>query len=269
MFDKRMKIGLALGSGGPRGLAHIGVIKALVENKIPIDVIAGSSAGALIGGLYATLGSIDEVEKVARTITLKDLIWIFSDLGSLSGIIRGQKIEEFLAKILAKKTIETLSIPFAAVATDVITGEAVAIKNGDLAWAIRASGSVPALINTAYKDERCLIDGGGSFPVPVRTVKDMGATFVIAVNLDVYNFIDPQKNPQSQLNITDMGIAAIRLLRFNLARELCREADVTITPEVADISSINLIKMVHGEAIINKGYTAAQRLIPKIRELIA
>jgi len=266
-ISKDIKIGLALGSGGPRGLSHIGVIKALEEHHIPIDVIAGSSAGALIGGLYTALGSIEEVETIAKTITFKDLARIFTDFGSWSGIIRGRKVETFLAGMVKNRTIETLPIPFAAVATDISTGEGVDITKGDLSQAIRASSSIPALFDAAHRDEKYLVDGSGSFPVPVRTTKALGATRVIAVNLDSYHFVHPEGR-QGKPTAADMGVAAVQLLRFNLAKELCREADVTIIPDVADISSVNLMQLVHGEDIIQRGYDAAQKAIPEIKKLL-
>ena len=185
-MKQRKKIGLALGSGGAKGLSHIGVIKALEESNIPIDMIAGASAGALVGGAYLALGSIQKLEKYVTSLTYKDLAWIFLDLGSSSGIIKGDKIEQYLKELCSDKVIESLSIPFAAIATEVSTGKAVALRRGSLASAIRASGSVPALIGSVYLDGKHLVDGGASCPVPVPIVKDLGADYVIAVNLAKY-----------------------------------------------------------------------------------
>ncbi len=263
------KIGLALGSGGPRGLAHIGVIKALTEHKIPLHVITGASSGALIGGMYLSLGSITKVEHIAISLTYKDIIAAFADFGSRSGIIKGVKMEQHLTKLLGRKNIEDLPVPFAAVATDMKTGEAVTITRGSLIKAIRASSSIPALVDAAYIGKTYLIDGGGSNPVPVSIARNMGATHVIAVNLDVYEFLRRDPVSVKLPTVADMGLAALHMLRYNLAKKLCEDADVTITPDVSSISSINLTEFLHGEAIIQKGYTATIRALPRIRQVLS
>lgn len=261
------KIGLALGSGGARGLAHIGVIKALLEHHIPIDIITGASAGALIGGMYLSLGSIEKVEHIAKSLTYKDIIAAFADFGSKSGLIRGLKLEQHLTRLIGRKNIEDLPLPYAAIATDMSSGEAVTINHGSLIKAIRASSSVPALVDAAFFGKTYLIDGGGSNPVPVSVARDLGATYVIAVNLDTYEFIrttSPDKRPSA----ADVGVAAVWMLRYNLAKQLCKDADVTITPPVASTSSINLTQFLHGEAIIQKGYDAAIASLPAIMQVL-
>lgn len=262
------KIGLALGSGGPRGLAHIGVIKALLEHNIPIDMIAGASAGSLIGGIYLALGSIQKAEDIAKSLTYKDIIAAFADFGSRLGIIKGVKMEQHLARLLGRKTIERLPIPYAAVATDMTSGDTVTITKGSLVKAIRASCSIPALVDAAYFGKTYLIDGGGSNPVPVSVVRELGADFVIAVNLDVYEFINANTLSTRKPNVTDMGMAALHMLRYNLAKKICEDADVTITPAVASVSSMNLTQFLHGEAIIQKGYDATLTALPRIRQVL-
>lgn len=256
------KVGLALGSGGARGLAHIGVLKALVENNIPIDMIAGSSAGALVGALYGVFGSVPQLEQIARAFTARDIWSVFSDFGLSTGLIRGDRIEAYLSVLFSNKTIESLPFPYVSVATDVHTGEPVLINAGSLSKAIRASSSVPALVSATEYQGRKLIDGGVSLPVPIRPVRELGADVVIAVNLDGYKFSG--KTP----NFSDMGAAALNLLRFNLAKELCHESDITITPDVASISSLNPMEFLRGQEIINKGYTAAISSIPSIKKLL-
>ncbi|MCL4200576.1 patatin-like phospholipase family protein [Patescibacteria group bacterium] len=261
------KIGLALGSGGARGLAHIGVIKALLEHHIPIDIITGASAGALIGGMYLSLGSIEKVEHIAKSLTYKDIIAAFADFGSKSGLIRGLKLEQHLTRLIGRKNIEDLPLPYAAIATDMSSGEAVTINHGSLIKAIRASSSVPALVDAAFFGKTYLIDGGGSNPVPVSVAHDLGATYVIAVNLDTYEFIRTT-NPDKRPSAADVGVAAVWMLRYNLAKKLCEDADVTITPPVASTSSINLTQFLHGEAIIQKGYDAAIASLPAIMQVL-
>ena len=268
MVMQRIKVGLALGSGGARGLAHIGVIKALEEHDIPIDMIVGSSAGALIGGVYLALGSIAELENFVHSLTYKDLAWMFLDIGSPSGLIRGNKIEQYLERVCSGLTIESLSRPFAAVATDLATGKAMPLRSGPLSRAIRASSSVPALIDAVELGGQRLVDGGTSFPVPVPIVRDLGADFVIAVNLDVYPFIQTGTASRPP-TVSDMGRTAIELLRFNLANMLCRDANCTIVPDVARVSSLNLMKFIRGEEIIQKGYDAAMEIMPILKRDIS
>jgi NTE family protein len=261
----KKKIGLALGSGGPRGLAHIGIIKALVEHDIPIDIIAGSSAGALIGGVFLALGSISKVEEYVHSLTYKKLAWMFLDLSLTTGIIRGDKIEQYLEGILLGKTIESLKVPFAAVATDLSTGDIVPIQNGLLSHAIRASSAIPVLIDSIPINGKYCVDGGASAPIPVSVVKEMGSEYTIAVNLDTFSFIPPDISKQKAI-IPNMGRVAIELLRFNLANLLCKEADCVIVPDVSRISSLNLMEFIRGEEIIQKGYEAGIAVIPKIKK---
>jgi NTE family protein len=262
------KIGLALGSGGARGLAHIGVIQALLESHIPIDIITGSSSGALIGGMYTSLGSIEKVKEITTSVTYKDLANVLMDIGSLSGVIRGKKLEEFLHAILDDQTIESLPLSFATVGTDLSTGLPVTFRSGDLVQAIRASSSIPAVFDAYVYNDMYIVDGGESLPVPVRTAKELGATFTIAVNLDVFDLPQIPTNGHKP-NLKDMGVAALTLLRTNLSRELCREADITITPDVASTSSLNLVQFINGDEIIQKGYEAAIQEIPMIKEKLS
>lgn len=267
-YSSNKRVGLALGGGGPRGLAHIGVIKALKENKIPIDAIAGSSAGALIGGLYLSLGSIERVEEVAKNVNYLDIFSIFSKKAISSGILSGEKMEKYLNEILKGRKIETLRKPFAAIATEITTGKVINITKGNLARSIRASSSIPALINAVEINNHLLVDGGNSCPVPVKPVKDLGVDVVIAVNLDSFKLIEPESLIEN-ISAKDIGVASFNILRSTLAKELCKQADITITPDVVNIPSFNLISFVNGKGIIQKGYEAAMKSISKIKKCLS
>lgn len=267
---KQKKVGLALGSGGPRGLAHIGVIQALLEHDIPIDIITGSSAGALIGGLYASLGNIDEVEKIATSLTKKDLLWVFSDIGFTSGIIQGNNITEFIQKFLHHILIESLPKPFAAIATDLATGDAVTFTSGNLAAAIHASFAIPVVFEPVFLNNTYMIDGGCSCPVPVLPAKKLGADIVIAVNLDSYPLRDPESITETKKpNVKDAGVATVNFFRYNLSKELCKSADITILPDVSRISSLNLFQVTKGSDVIKKGYDAAMAQMPAIQRSVS
>ena len=180
---KKKKVGLVLGSGSAKGLAHIGVIKLLEEMDIKIDVIAGTSIGALIGGIYTTGISIEEIEDIALKIDLATSVKFFFPTIPKSGLISGLKVKEFLISLIGDKKIENLKIPFSAVATDIITGHEVIFNEGNLVDAIRASISIPIIFKPVIHNDIILVDGGIANPLPIDVVRKMGAEFIIAVNV--------------------------------------------------------------------------------------
>lgn len=179
---QEVKIGLALGSGSARGLAHIGVIKALEEEQIKIDYIAGTSIGALIGAAYAG-GEMDRFEKFLYTVDWKTIASYCDFVFPRKGLLQGQKINQLFDNFLTHKTFEETKIPFVAVATDLVTGEEVILKSGDLIQAVRASISLPGVFQPVQYNGSYLVDGGLVNPVPANVVKAMGADLVIAVDL--------------------------------------------------------------------------------------
>jgi len=183
MRIRRKKIGLALGSGAARGFAHIGVIKVLEANRIPISMVAGTSMGALIGALYAAGLSGDELEEIACNVDFKTVAKLFMPTPSLSGLISGNRIAELLESLVGDVNIKSLKIPLAVVAVDIESAEEVVITEGSLIEAVRASISIPGIFTAANYQDRFLVDGGLLNPVPVDVVRDMGANFVIAVNV--------------------------------------------------------------------------------------
>jgi len=264
MLSSRKKIGLALGSGGAKGLAHIGVIKYLVENNIPIDHIAGASAGALIGGMYAATKDIYEIEKLAKEFSYFDFLNIFTDISLSKGLVRGNKAIEYLKKHIGPMKIEDLKIPFQAVATDIITAKTIILDSGELIKAIRASGSIPGLFKPVHYEDYYLVDGGTSMPVPVKIVRQMGADIVIAVNLDFVYF--SPKHRKNSLNIAQILEQSVNLLRYHLADENVKDADIVIKP---DIPPVRLTAVVKGEKLIKAGEIAAQEALAGLKgELI-
>ena len=180
---KSGRIGLALGGGSARGWAHIGVIKALTEAGIHIDYVAGTSIGAVVGSVYAS-GRIATLEDVALQLDWKKVVNLLDIVFPKSGIIDGNKITEFIREQVKTKTIEELPLPFAAVSTDLATGREVVIREGDIIEAVRASVSVPGVFTPISRAGLFLLDGGLVNPVPVSVVREMGADFVIAVDLN-------------------------------------------------------------------------------------
>ncbi len=177
------KIGLALGSGSARGWAHIGVIRALEEAGITIDCVAGTSIGALVGAVYAS-GKIREMEEAVLQLNRKQIL-MFSDIVlPRSGLIDGRKITNLVEQYVLNTSMESLPLPLRILATDLTTGTGVVLRKGDIVEAVRASLSIPGIFTPVRKDGDLLVDGGLVNPVPVRTVKEMGAIFVIAVDLN-------------------------------------------------------------------------------------
>ncbi len=177
------KTGLALGSGSARGWAHIGVIRALEEAGITIDCVAGTSIGALVGAVYAS-GRICEMEEAVLKLNRKQIL-MFSDIAlPRSGLIDGGKITNLVEKYVLNTSMESLPLPLHIIATDLTTGKEVVLKRGDIVEAVRASFSLPGVFTPVRKNGDLLVDGGLVNPVPVRTVKEMGASFVIAVDLN-------------------------------------------------------------------------------------
>ena len=185
-FEKsKFKIGLALGSGAARGLAHIGVLKVLKENNVPIDLLAGTSMGALVGACFARKGDIAGFEEMILKMDFKQLLQLTDPNLALmfKGFIHGQKVKKLLKTIIGDVEFKDLKIPLVIVATDINTGEEIRIKEGSVVEAVRASISIPAVFMPVKFKSRFLMDGGIVNPIPVDVVKDMGANFVIACNV--------------------------------------------------------------------------------------
>ena len=180
---KKKKIGLALGSGAARGWAHIGVLRYLNEVGIKVDYIAGTSIGALVGASYS-LGKVDALEQFALHLDWRQILSFLDVTFPVSGLIEGKKISEFVREHHEETvTLEKMPIPFCAVATDLNSGTEVCLDTGDLLEAIRASISIPGIFTPVKSEGKLLVDGGLVNPVPVSVVRQMGANFVIAVDL--------------------------------------------------------------------------------------
>jgi NTE family protein len=177
-----MKIGLALGAGAARGWAHIGIIQALEELGVKIDVVAGCSIGAYVGSAYAS-GHLQDLETWASSLSEWQVLGLLGIGFKRGGIASGQKVFDKHKKEFCAPTFEEMSLPFAAVATDLYSGKEVVFNHGEVHDAIRASCSIPALFSPIEKDGRWLVDGAVVNPVPVNQCRQLGADFVIAVNL--------------------------------------------------------------------------------------
>lgn len=255
-------IGLALGSGSARGLAHVGVLKVLEKHNIPISHIAGSSIGAVFGAHYCAFRSAEQLEKLVFDISEKKLLQ-FLDITIRGGLLKGVKIETLLKDVFKDTEFSHLKIPFAAVATDLSNGTKVVFTSGNLIHAIRASISIPALLQPVQFKDTSLGDGGLSDPIPVDVVRALGATKVVAVNLDTF-VNKPFKKTFAPLSRVPLN--SINILRHNLAL-----AKLTTTPFVISplISSefyawrdfFNPLKV---KEYIAEGERAANAIVPAL-----
>ncbi len=260
---KRSKIGLALGSGGSKGLAHIGVIKVLEKNNIPIDYIAGSSIGAMVGGYYAATKNLKEMEKIAMGTDWKLLLSLI-DPSVRQGLVGGKKMEKFMLSHIGKINFKDLQIPFSVAATDLKSGDAVVLNKGDVVSAVRASISYPLFLKPVEWKNKLLTDGGLSLPVPVDVVREMGADIIIAVNLDA-NYFNDTGTKNSKFGFYKIANNSINVLRHHLASWNILSADVVVEPQTGDI---HLKKLVDGEDVILAGEKAMKVQMVRLKKLL-
>ncbi len=275
------KIGLALGGGGTRGAAHVGVLEVLEKEGIKVDYIAGTSIGSIIGGLYAAGVPLETIRKgvvsgqlmhhfmtvsLPVRVLLAPVLYVPRLLGSRAydGLYKGNKFRKYLEKTLhsSDKRIENLKVPFAAVSLNLLDGKPYMIRSGDLCYAMQASSAVPSLRKPVEMGDKLFVDGGVSCNLPVKQCRQMGADFVIAVNVD-----EPFR-----LATTDTfrkpGSVARRMIKWDLytidktQEEL---ADVVIHPDTEGIILVSTSKKAAMRAL-SAGEQAARDALPAIKE---
>ena len=213
------KIGLALGSGGARGWAHIGAIRALEERGIVPDYIAGTSMGALVGAAYAS-GNLDALEEWALSITHRKMAAMI-DVNLLSGgLIEAKQVTRFFKSLNMPECLEDLDIPFVAIATDMRTGREVWLKDGPVIAAMRASIALPGIVSPVRRDGHWLLDGGLTNPLPVSACRALGADVVIAVNPEAKKYSVVWNEPEETVNETWQAIKTALPLPLRSAFEL-------------------------------------------------
>lgn len=203
-IEQDFTVGLALGAGAAKGFAHIGVLEALEEAGIRVDMIAGSSMGAIVGGGYASGLSVEALSDVALNSDWLDVLNLIDPIFPTRGFIDGQKIHRFLDELYDHKNIEDLNIPFAATTVDILKGDLFVLNKGNLANAARASSSIPIIFNPLAQDDKVLVDGGMIDPVPVDVVRSMGADYIIAVNVLAFSDEDLGDQELKYMNADDL-----------------------------------------------------------------
>ncbi|MFD2911162.1 patatin-like phospholipase family protein [Jeotgalibacillus terrae] len=246
------KIGLALGSGGSRGFAHLGVLKVLERENIKIEYVAGSSMGSLVGALYCAGQSIEDLERLADTFRSK----YFMDLTvPKMGFIAGEKFRQFVKLFTHGKKIEELNIPLSIIATDIVNAEKVIFTSGPIDRAVRASTAIPGIFVPEKIDGKLLVDGGVIDRVPASVAKDMGADLVIGVDVS-------QVKKHAEINtIYDVIIQSIDILQTEIVHLKMTGADILISPKVEQFSSKSFQ---YAKQIIQLGEEAAEAALPDI-----
>jgi len=251
-------VALVLGGGAARGFAHIGVIRVLEQEKIPIDLIVGTSVGSLIGALYAYEANSFELEWTAFGLTREDLL-DYALIGATMGPIKGERLEQFVAKRVPVATIEQLRIPFAAVATDLNRGKRVVLDRGPLPRAIRASCAIPGVFQPVELQGKILVDGGTVDNLPVSVAREKGADIVIAVDIsqNVTNF--------NITNLVDVTLQAVHIMFSENVSRRRNEADVLIAPAVGEVAMMDFSQK---KRLMQAGMEAARSALPAVHQAL-
>ncbi|GCB03016.1 exotoxin [Ralstonia sp. SET104] len=253
-----VRIGLALGGGAARGFAHIGVIKMLEAQGIQIDFITGTSAGSVVAAIYASGMSGLEMNRMALKMDEAMIAdWALPFGTRFGGWLKGEALEKYINRLVKQKTIEQMHIPLGIVATDLASGKPILFRRGNTGQAVRASCSIPGVFQPVTISGRQYVDGGLVAPVPVTYVKQMGATFVIAVNISA----DPSN--QAVSGQASMLLQTTAIMGQSINKTELAQADVVITPSLPFVKGSDFTA--RNEAIL-AGEQAAQAAMPLLRE---
>ncbi len=300
---RKTKIGLALGSGSARGWAHIGVIRALEEEGIKPDIVTGCSIGSLVGAAYAG-GHLDALQQWVSDLSFLDVVRLL-DVKMSGGLIEGESLMGSFSNKIAQLNIEQLPLPYAAVATDLKSGREVWLQNGPLPAAVRASIALPGLFSPVELDNRWLVDGGLTNPVPVSLCRAMGAEIIIAVNLNsdivgkhlrgkkesaqhmerdlftqmldkvndslkdtrMSQWLNERQQQREIPGLFEVMASAINIMqdRITKSRMAGDPPDVLISPR---LGKLGLLEFDRAEEAIAEGYDSVRRILPAIQHVL-
>jgi NTE family protein len=252
-----VKIGLALGGGAARGFAHIGVIKALEAQGIVPDIVVGTSAGAVVGALYSSGLSGFELQKVAMDMDEGQIgDWSLPD----RGVFKGEALQNFVNRAVANRPLEKLPRTLGVVATDLKSGESVVFRSGNTGMAVRASAAVPGVFQPVNINGREYVDGGLVSPIPARAARNLGANFVIAVDISV-------KPRDARTSSTlDVLLQTFAIMGQSISRHEVAEADIVIRPVTAELPATDFAGR---HRAVLEGEKAAAAAMPEIKERLA
>lgn len=255
-MEKRPKVGLALGSGGGRGLAHIGVLQVLEENHIPIDMISGCSIGSLVAVIYAAGTNLSLLERYVYTMIPKDII--DPTITGRGGVLSGEKLESIVRVLSHDLDIGQTRIPCYITAADLASGRQKVFTEGKLYKAARASMAIPGIFTPVNVDGCWYVDGGTLEEMPVTVLRDNGADMVIAVDLTI------RKNPvDAKLTAHGSLLRAFEIMQMEMTRLRNQNIDVRIQP---DVSFMGMVSTAGAEQAVAEGRRAAEQALPLIRE---
>ena len=260
---RNVKIGLVLGGGAARGFAHIGVIKALESQGIVPDIVVGTSAGSLVGALYAAGNNGFALHKLALEMDEAEISdWSVPLFAKASGVLKGEALQNYINKTVNNVSLEKLKIPFGAVATDLHSGLPILFQRGNTGLAVRASSAVPGVFQPVKIGDRVYVDGGLTSPVPVRFAREMGADFVIAVNISV------QPDVQAASSSLEVLLQTFAIMGQSINRYELKEADIVIRPGLGgmkgnDFNGRNLAILAGEQAATNVMADIKQKLKAK------
>ena len=260
-----VKVALALGGGAARGFAHIGVIKALEAQGIVPDMVVGTSAGSVVGALYAAGNNGFALQKMALAMdeaAISD--WSVPFFARFSGLLKGDALQNYVNKAVDNQSIEHLKIPFGAVATDLNSGAPIVFRRGNTGLAVRASSAVPGVFQPVRIGEHQYVDGGLVAPVPVSFARDMGADFVIAVSISV------EPEGQAASSSVDVLLQTFAIMGQRINRDELKAADIVIRPALGmmkgtDFASRNLA-ILAGEQAATAHMAEIKRKLKAMRE---
>ncbi|WP_242395189.1 patatin-like phospholipase family protein [Anaeromyxobacter oryzisoli] len=255
------RIALVLGGGAARGFAHIGVIRVLEQERIPVDLVVGTSVGSLIGAIYASARDSFELEWTAFQLQKDDLF----DFGLVNAVVgmgyaKGDKLEAFVRAKVKQANIEQLAIPFAAVATDLNWGERVVLDRGSVARAVRASSAIPGIFEPVAHQGKILVDGGVVDNIAIDVARLKGADLVVAVDIS-----DDVGNVQIR-NVLDVLLQSTNIMFAENVKHRRQGADVLVAP---DVRGVGMLDFGQKKRCMQAGMDAARRAVPQLRAAIA
>lgn len=255
----RPRVGLALGAGGGRGLAHIGVLQVLEENKIPIDLISGCSIGSIVGSIYAAGTDLGMLEKYSCTLAGKDILDIA--LPHMGGLLRGDKLEEIVRVLTHDLSFGETRIPFFCTAVDLASGKLAVLQQGKIHRAVRASMAIPGVFTPVRMDNKVYVDGGTLEEIPVDVLRAHGADIIIASDLSLRSGI----TESDRLSPVKTLMRTVDIMQMEITQLLQQKIDLRIVP---DASFMGMVSTVGAAESIAEGRRATAALLPQIREMV-
>ena len=252
----RKRVGLVLSGGAARGFAHIGVLKVLQENDIPIDCVTGASVGSIVGALFCGGYRWDEIREIAAHLRWNELVQ--PTLSGL-GLVKAERLERFVNDLLGGMSFEELAVPFKVVAVDIVTAKEVVFDSGPVARAVRASSSIPGIFEPVIEGDRAFVDGGVVNNLPCALARTMGARKTVAVDLNA----DAVTTGMPE-NLLDVSYRSFAILLDSASAAGRKNADILIRPDLRGCSYHDLAQ---ADSLFERGVTAAEAALKRLEKL--